>query len=159
MVYPFPQTSRDIASLAIWSSHKVAASFSSQTCSSGACIGGSDDRRNLECRQWRMSAHGTSRTSRDVRLESAKRAKADIDQDAVADVHIQNDESGTVKTCYRSRLVLRQLLMHLNTLSLDGETESESHSVGVFTASFPGGMRQAALELVQLADGRHLRSH
>src|SRR5215510_886791 len=40
MVYPFPQASRDIASLAIWSSHKVAASFSSQPCSSGACIGG-----------------------------------------------------------------------------------------------------------------------
>jgi hypothetical protein len=29
MVYPFPKASRDIASLAIWSSHKVAASFSS----------------------------------------------------------------------------------------------------------------------------------
>src|SRR5262249_5538816 len=40
MVYPFPQASRDIASLAIWGSHKVAASFSSQPCSSGACIGG-----------------------------------------------------------------------------------------------------------------------
>jgi hypothetical protein len=30
MVYPSPQASRDIASLAIWSSHKVAASFGSQ---------------------------------------------------------------------------------------------------------------------------------
>jgi hypothetical protein len=39
MDYPFPQASRDIASLAIWSSHKVAASFSSQLCSGGACIG------------------------------------------------------------------------------------------------------------------------
>ena len=40
---------------------------------------------------------GTSRTSGDVRGESAKRAKADIDQVAVADAHIQNDGSGTVK--------------------------------------------------------------
>src|SRR5262249_49495427 len=40
MVYPSPQASRDIASLAIWSSHKVAASFGSQPCSNGTCIGG-----------------------------------------------------------------------------------------------------------------------
>jgi hypothetical protein len=51
---------------------------------------------------------GTSRTSGDIRPESAKWAKADIDQVAVADAHMQNDESGTVRTCYRSKLVLQQ---------------------------------------------------
>jgi hypothetical protein len=53
MVYPFPQASRDIASLAIWSSHKVAASFSSQRVAAALV-----SERNLECRQWRMSANG-----------------------------------------------------------------------------------------------------
>ena len=41
-----------------------------------------------------MAAFGTSLTSRDVRLESAKRANADIDHIAVA-VHALGD-------CYRS---------------------------------------------------------
>jgi hypothetical protein len=40
MARPSPQASRDIASLAIWSSHKVAASFGSQPHGSSAGIGG-----------------------------------------------------------------------------------------------------------------------
>jgi hypothetical protein len=39
---------------------------------------------------------GTTRSSGDVRLESAKGAKADIDQVTVADAHMQSDEGETL---------------------------------------------------------------
>jgi hypothetical protein len=40
-----------------------------------------------------MSLNGTSRTSGEVRLESAKWTKVDIDELAIADGHTQNDEA------------------------------------------------------------------
>jgi hypothetical protein len=63
----------NIASLAIWSSHKVAASFGPQPCSSGACIGGLMtgaiwNAVNGECR---LMAHADMRAgSRHVRLRA-----------------------------------------------------------------------------------------
>jgi hypothetical protein len=51
------------------------------------------------------SIHGTSQTSGDVPPEPAKWVKADIDQVAVADAAHPSDATGTVKPCYRSRLV------------------------------------------------------
>jgi hypothetical protein len=49
-----------------------------------------------------MSAYGTTRP----RLESAKWAKAEVDQVAVVDTHTYNDEAGTANPLLPSRLIL-----------------------------------------------------
>jgi hypothetical protein len=46
-----------------------------------------------------MTGLGTSRTSRDVRLESAKWAKADIDQVAVTDRHFMSTRPNSFSVC------------------------------------------------------------
>ena len=57
------------------------------------------------------STHGTSRTSRDVRLESAKRAKADIDQVAVTnrDFMSESERDDSARDREQSLLGRRQL--------------------------------------------------